>query len=143
MAQVVANGQSVRVSARRAGVACVGTLIEPLLPTGSSAPIADHGAEPGSPVNARDRNQVTPLMLAVDRLRQQAVAELLARGADPNLTAADAASAVSLALENHAKAPELMLTIIRAGAGPNMRSCGNDPVIMRSSTPATPKPCDR
>ena len=82
-------------------------------------------------------------MLAVDRLRQQAVAELLARGADPNLKAADGASAVSLAFESQAKAPELMLTIIRAGGGPNTRSCGNDPVIMRSSTTATARPCDR
>ena len=71
------------------------------------------------------------------------MAELLARGADPSLKAANAASAVSLAFENQAKAQELMLTIIRAGAGPNMRSCGNDPVIMRSSTPATARPCDR
>ncbi len=85
----------------------------------------------GSQVNARDRNQVTPLMLAVDRLRQQAVAELLARGADPNLKAADGASAVSLAVENHAKAPELMITIIRAGGDPNARNRGNDPVMMR------------
>lgn len=85
----------------------------------------------GSQVNARDRNQVTPLMLAVDRLRQQAVAELPARGADPNLKAADGASEVSLAIENHAKAPELMLTIIRVGGDPNTRSCGNDPVTMR------------
>ena len=124
VAQVVANGQIVRVSARRARVAYVGTLIEPLLSTGSSAAIADHGAEPGSQVNARDRNQVTPLMLAVDRLRQQAVAELLARGADPNLKAADGASAVSLAFESQAKAPELMLTIILRTAVDPMRTLG-------------------
>ena len=85
----------------------------------------------GAKVNARDSNQVTPLMMAVDRLKQQAAAELLARGADPNLRAVDGASAVSLAVENHAKAPELMLSIFRAGGDPNMRNRGNDPVIMR------------
>ena len=63
-------------------------------------------------------------MLAVDRLRQQAVAELLARGADPNLKAADGASAVSLAFESQAKAPELMLTIILRTAVDPMRTLG-------------------
>ncbi|MCP4339753.1 MAG: hypothetical protein GY799_12895, partial [Desulfobulbaceae bacterium] len=41
----------------------------------------------GINVNVRGRHNVTPLMVAVDNLKQQAAAELLEQGADPNLKA--------------------------------------------------------
>ena len=85
----------------------------------------------GAHVNARDAKQVTPLMLAVDRLKQNAVAELLGHGADPNAKAIDGASAVSLAVANYRNAPDLMFIIIGAGGNPNMRTPGNDAVIQR------------
>jgi len=84
----------------------------------------------GAQVNARGRHNVTPLMVAVDRLKPQAVAELLARGADPNLKADDGAGAVSLAVENYRRAPEIMEMIFRGGGDPNTRRPDNDPVIM-------------
>ena len=85
----------------------------------------------GAKINSRGLRNVTPLMIAVDRLKHQAVAELLARGAEPNLKADDGASAVSLAVENYRHAPEIMFAVFRAGGDPNMRGLDDDPVIMR------------
>ena len=85
----------------------------------------------GVNVNARGWHNVTPLMLAVDLRKPQAVAELLARGADPNLKADDGAGAVSLAVENYRDAPEIMFMVFRAGGDPNTRRPDDDPVIMR------------
>ena len=74
----------------------------------------------GAQVNARGLHNVTPLMIGVDRLKPQAVEELLARGANPNLKADDGASAVSLAVENYRHAPEIMFAVLRAGGDPNI-----------------------
>ena len=85
----------------------------------------------GAQVNARGIHDVTPLMLAVDRLKPHAVAELLARGANPNLKAADGNGAVSLAVENYRSAPDIMFAVIRGGGNPDTRRPDDDPVIMR------------
>jgi uncharacterized protein len=85
----------------------------------------------GANVNARGSSGITPLMLAVDRLKQNAVEELLAHGANPNLKAADRNSAVSLAVENYSRAPEIMIAVIKGGGDPNIRRPDDDPVIMR------------
>ncbi len=85
----------------------------------------------GAAVNARGRHNVTPLMLAVDGQKGNAVAELLARGANPNLLAEDGASAVSLAVENYRVAPDILDAIMRGGGDPNMRRPDKDPVIVR------------
>lgn len=85
----------------------------------------------GANVNARGIHNVTPLMVAVDRLKRQAVTELLVRGANPNLKADDGASAVSLAVENYRDAPDIMFAIFKGGGDPNMRRPDNDPVIKR------------
>jgi ankyrin repeat protein len=70
-------------------------------------------------------------MFAVDRQKQQAVAELLARGANPNLKADDGTSAVFLAVENYRDAPDIMFAVIKGGGDPNTRRPDDDPVIMR------------
>lgn len=85
----------------------------------------------GANINARGVHNITPLMFAVDRQRPQAVNELLARGANPNLKADDGASAVFLAVENYRKAPDIMFAVIRGGGDPNTRRPDDDPVIMR------------
>ncbi len=85
----------------------------------------------GAHVNARGMHGITPLMVAVDRLKPQAVAELLARGADPNLKAADGHGAVSLAVANYRQAPDILYAVIRRGGDPNTRGPDDDPVIMR------------
>lgn len=85
----------------------------------------------GANVNARGINNVTPLMIAVDRLKRKAVAELLSRGVAPNLKSNDGASAVSLAVENYRDAPEIMFAVFKGGGDPNTRRPDNDPVIKR------------
>jgi uncharacterized protein len=87
--------------------------------------------EGGINVNVRGRQNVTPLMVAVDSLKQQAISELLALGADPNLKADDGSSAVSLAVENYRHAPEILDMLIGSGGDPNIRRPDNDPVVMR------------
>jgi uncharacterized protein len=94
---------------------------------GAIAQALAHGAN----VNARGTHDITPLMLAVDRLKLNAVIELLAHGANPNLKAADRNSAVSLAVENYSRSPEIMIAVIKGGGDPNMRRPDDDPVIMR------------
>lgn len=85
----------------------------------------------GADVNARGIHNVTPLMMAVDELKRQAVAELIARGANPNLKADDGAGAVSLAVENYREAPDILFALMKAGGDPNTRRPDNDPVIKR------------
>jgi hypothetical protein len=85
----------------------------------------------GADVNARGIHNITPLMMAVDRLKHNAVAELLERGAKPNLKADDGAGAVSLAVENYRDAPEIMFAVFKGGGDPNTRGPDNDPVIKR------------
>ena len=85
----------------------------------------------GANVNARGSSGITPLMLAVDRLKRNAVEELLTHGANPNLKAADRNSAVSLAVENYSRAPEIMIAVIKGGGDPNIRRPDDDPVITR------------
>lgn len=85
----------------------------------------------GADVNARGIHNITPLMIAVDQLKHNAVAELLARGANPNLKADDGAGAVSLAVENYRDAPEIMFAVFKGGGDPNTRRPDNDPVIKR------------
>lgn len=85
----------------------------------------------GANVNARGIHNITPLMIAVDRLKRNAVTELLAKGANPNLKADDGASPVSLAVENYRDAPDIMLAVFKSGGNPNIRRPNDDPVIKR------------
>lgn len=90
--------------------------------------------ESGANVNARGIHNITPLMIAVDRLKRFAVTELLARGANPNLKADDGASGVSLAVENYRDAPDIMFAVFKGGGDPNTRGPDNDPVLKRFMT---------
>lgn len=85
----------------------------------------------GANVNARGIHNITPLMIAVDRLKRNAVSELLAAGANPNLKADDGASPVSLAVENYRDAPDIMFAVFKSGGDPNIRRPNDDPVIKR------------
>jgi len=85
----------------------------------------------GVDVNIRGVYNMTPLMMAVDRLKPAAVGQLLALGADPNLKADDEESPVSLAVANYRRAPEIMEMLFEHGGDPDIRRPNEDPVIMR------------
>lgn len=85
----------------------------------------------GANVNARGIHNITPLMIAVDRLRRHAVTELLSRGANPNLKAEDGTSPVSLAVSNYRDAPDIMFAVFKSGGDPNIRRPDDEPVITR------------
>jgi hypothetical protein len=88
----------------------------------------------GAQVNARGKQEVTPLMIAVDAQVPAAVAALLSASANPNLKAADGAGAVHLAVENHAAKPSghaILEMVMHGGGDPNTRRPDRDPVLMR------------
>lgn len=82
-------------------------------------------------VNVRGMHGITPLMMAVDKLKACAVAELLAQGANPNLKADDGTCAMSLAVENYRQDPDILFALINGGGDPNARRPDDDPVLMR------------
>jgi ankyrin repeat protein len=88
----------------------------------------------GAAVNATGKQGVTPLMIAVDAQKLDAVGALLQARADPNLKAIDGNSAVSLATENYAAKPnghDIMLAVMHGGGDPNTLRPDRDPVIRR------------
>jgi len=90
----------------------------------------------GAQVNARGLHDVTPLMIAVDAQCPRAVAALLRAGANPNLKAADRASAVHLAVESRTAVPsgkDILSMIMKSGGDPNTLRPDGDPVIVRFS----------
>jgi uncharacterized protein len=88
----------------------------------------------GAPINAVGKQGVSPLMIAVDAQKLQAVRSLLQAGANPNVKAIDGRSAVSLATENYAAKPDghaIMLAVMQGGGDPNTMRPDRDPVIRR------------
>lgn len=94
--------------------------------TAAVARAIDAGANP----NARGQHQVTPVEYAVGHLKKQATAELLRRGANPNLKDAEGNNAVTLAVSAYRKVPELLEMVLRAGGDPNTRLPDNDPILV-------------
>ena len=85
----------------------------------------------GLDANTRGKQGVTPLMLAVDLGALAAVTTLLAHRANPNDKAIDGASAVSLAVENYKRQPDILLAVMQAGGDANLRRPDGEPVIIR------------
>ncbi len=85
----------------------------------------------GADANARGRQDVTPLMVAVDQGKLAAVTELLAHKAKPNTKAIDGASPVSLAVENYTRQPDILLAVMKGGGDANILRPNGDPVIIR------------
>ncbi len=88
----------------------------------------------GASAQAVGRQEVTPLMIAVNAQKLQAVRALLQAGANPNAKAVDGNSAVSLATENYAAKPNghaIMLAVMQGGGDPNTLRPDRDPVIRR------------
>jgi len=88
----------------------------------------------GASVNAAGKFNITPLMVAVDAQRPQAVQALLKAGALPNALAQDGNGPVSLAIKSYLEKPhgrEIMLAILKGGGNPDTRQPDGDPVLMR------------
>lgn len=88
----------------------------------------------GATVNAAGKQGVTPLMIAVDAQKPNAVQALLQARANPNLKADDGHSAVSLATENYAAKPDghaIMLAVMHGGGNPDTLRPDREPVIRR------------
>ena len=85
----------------------------------------------GANANARGKQDVSPLMLAVDQGSLGAVVELLAQKANPNVKALDGASPVSLAVESYKRQPAILLAVMKGGGDPNILRPNGDPVIVR------------
>lgn len=88
----------------------------------------------GATIDAVSKQGVSPLMIAVDAQKLQAVDALLEAGANPNLKAIDGRSAVSLATERYATKPDgraIMLAVMHGGGDPNTLRPDRNPVIRR------------
>ncbi len=88
----------------------------------------------GALANASGKQQVTPLMIAVDTQSLAAVEALLKAGANPDASAVDRNSAVSLAVANYRVKPHgrtIMLAVLNGGGDPNARRPDGDPVMIR------------
>jgi hypothetical protein len=88
----------------------------------------------GASINAVSSQGVSPLMIAVDSQKLQAVRTLLQAGANPNFKTIDGRSAVSLATESYAAKPDgrtIMLAVMHGGGDPNTLRPDRDPVIRR------------
>lgn len=88
----------------------------------------------GADVNARGRQDVTPLMIAVDAQNPGAVEALLRAGALPNAKAVDRNGPVSLAVKSYLARPHgrrILLALLAGGGDPDTRQPDGDPVWMR------------
>ena len=83
----------------------------------------------GADVNTQGKAQVTPVMMAVGKLKKQALGALLENGADPNLRDVQGDNAVILAVQAYAKDPEILEWVLDAGGDPNTRRSNNNPII--------------
>jgi hypothetical protein len=92
---------------------------------------AVHG---GAAVNAVGPQLVTPLMIAVDLQKMNAVDALLRSGADPNAMALDRQTPVTLAVERYRAQPDgrrILVAVLDAGGDADARRPDGDPIIMQ------------
>lgn len=85
----------------------------------------------GADANAQSPLGVTPLAFAVGTGKGRAARALIAAGADPNRKDTDGDTAVTLAVNRFATAPDLLELVLDAGGDPNTLRPDGDPVIVR------------
>ncbi len=85
----------------------------------------------GANPNTRGLHGVTPLIMAVGKLKKQAVAELLRYGASTELRDNERDNAVTLAVRAYKREPQLLDMVLKAGGDPNTLFPNDDPVIVR------------
>jgi hypothetical protein len=83
------------------------------------------GADP----NTRGLYNITPLMMAVGKIKPLAAAELLRQGGKPNLFDDEKDNAVTLAIRAYKKEPKLLRMVLEAGGDPNTLFPDNSPSI--------------
>lgn len=85
----------------------------------------NEGADP----NLQGLHGTTPLIMAVGKLKKNAVKELLKQGAKPDIRDVEKNNAVTLAISAYKKEPLLLEIILKAGGNPNTLFADNDPII--------------
>jgi hypothetical protein len=85
----------------------------------------------GANPNTQGLHGVTPLMMAVGKLKKQAVAELLRHGASTEQRDVEGDNAVTLAVRAYKREPQLLHMVLKAGGDPNTLFSNGDPVIVR------------
>jgi uncharacterized protein len=83
----------------------------------------------GASANGPWEKATTPLMYAVATRKEMSVAELLRQGAQVNTKDAEGDSAMNMAMNQWAKAPQLLSVLLKAGGDPNTLGPDADPVI--------------
>lgn len=86
---------------------------------------------PGTDVNARDPNGVTPLMWAAKSGSTDIVRRLLEAGAKPNLMCADGLGPLQIAIGDHDSDTALLL--LAKGASPNARRADGETALMTAA----------
>ena len=84
------------------------------------------GADP----NTKGLHGVTPIIMAVGKLKKQAAAELLRQGAKPNITDIEGDNAVTLSVRAYKREPQLLEMVMASGGDPNSRFPDGNPVIV-------------
>ena len=85
----------------------------------------------GANPNTQGLHGVTPIIMAVGKLKKQAVAELLHHGASTEQRDVEGDNAVTLAVRAYKREPELLHMVLKAGGDPNTLFSNGDPVIVR------------
>ena len=85
----------------------------------------------GANPNTQGLHRVTPIIMAVGKLKKQAVAELLTHGANTNKKDIEGDNAVTLAIRAYKREPELLHMVLKSGGDPNTLFSNGDPVIVR------------
>ncbi len=104
-------------------------LLEKAIKNDDAAGIAAAIREGASP-NVIGLHGTTPLIMAVGKLKKNAVAELLKQGAKTELRDLSDNNAVELAVSAYKKEPQLLEMILKAGGDPNTLYNDGNPVIM-------------
>jgi hypothetical protein len=87
--------------------------------------------EKGANPNTVGLHGVTPLLMAVGKIKPHATAELLLHGADPQIRDKEKDNPMTLAVQNYQKEPKLLQMLLNAGGDPNTLTADNNPIIKR------------
>jgi hypothetical protein len=96
----------------------------------NDADLVARAIQRGANPNLRGLHGVTPLLMAVGKLKPRAAAELLRQGADTGERDAEGDNAVTLAVRAYQKNPDLLRLIIDGGGDPNTLLANGNPIAV-------------